>query len=99
MYLVNKDKNQIINMDHVASLFIGGDECSIKVGYADGGGCQAARYAMPGMATAVIEQLGKAIGHTDVFFFPDDDNAQELLRRDEKWHHATGKKTKSHGGS
>lgn len=99
MYIVNKDKSQIINMDQVAALFVGSDECSIKVNFTAGQGCHVARYSSRNAATAVIEQIGKAMGRSETFFLPGDDEVRALLGKDEKWHHATGKKTKGHGGS
>ena len=99
MYIVNKDKSQIINMEKITVMFIGNDECSIKVNFTDGQGCQVARYSSHAAAVAVMEQIGKSMSHTEVFFLPDDNGALALLGKDERWHHATGKKTKGHGGS
>ena len=98
MFIVNKDRTQVINMNQVTVLFIGSDECSVKVNFAAGQGCQVARYNSHNAAAAAIELLGKSMANCDeVFFFPDDERVRTHAA--EKWHHATGKKTKGHGGS
>ena len=99
MYIVNKDKSQIINMDQVTALFIGSDECSIKVNFVTGQGCQVARYSSHNAAAAVIEQIGKSMNRSETFFLLDDNEVRALLEKEEKWHHVAGKKTKGHGGS
>lgn len=99
MYIVNKDKSQIINMNQVTALFIGSDECSIKVNFVTGQGCQVARYSSRNAAAAAIEQIGKSMNCPGTFFLPDDNEVKALLEKDEKWHHVAGKKTKGHGGS
>ena len=100
MYIVNKNKTQIINTEQVTVMYIGGDECSIKADFVTGKGCLVARYDSHEAATAAMEILGRAMGHTDVFFFPKDEMVQAHIKENEqKWHHASGKKTKGHGGS
>lgn len=100
MYIINKSKTQIANLEQITSLYIGGDECSIKADFITGKGCQIARYSSRAAATTALELLGRAIGRAEVFFMPDDEAVLAQAKADEqKWHHATGKKTKGHGGS
>lgn len=100
MYIVNKDKTQIVNLEQVTCLYIGGDECTIKAEFSTGKGCQIARYDSHEVAAAVIEEIGKAAGNTETFFLPDNETARAKAKLNaQKWHHVTGKKTKGHGGS
>ncbi len=100
MYIVNKDRTQIINMEHVTAIYIGADGCSAKADLINGKGCQIIRYNSHEEVVMALEMLGTSIGKTEVFFFPEDNKVQEKLRLEEqKYHHITGKKTKGHGGS
>lgn len=100
MFIVNKAKTQIINMDQVTALYVGSDGRSIKVDFGNGRGCQVTQYSTGEEAVEAIGQLAGAIGKTEVFFFPDDDKVRERLKiSEQRYHHITGKKTKGHGGS
>lgn len=101
MYIVNKNKTQIVNLNQVTVIFIGADECSIKADFPTGKGCQIAKYESREAAIVAMEMLGKAIGRTDAFFFPSDEYLQTKILEQEsrQTHHITGKKTKGHGGS
>lgn len=100
MYLVNKSKTQIINLEQITALYVGSDECSVKADFVTGKGCQVARYDSHKAVVAALEMLGKSIGNAEVFFFPDDGKVRGYIEQGEqKQHHITGKKTKGHGGS
>lgn len=102
MYIINKNKTQIVNLEQVTAVYIGADECSIKADFSTGKGCQIAKYDSQTAAVAALEMLGKAIGKTEAFFFPDDAYIHGQIqgqRTEQKQHYATGKKTKGHGGS
>ena len=100
MYIVNKEKTQIINMNQMKALYTGSDGKSIKVDFGSGGGCQIAKYNTCEEAVEAIGLLSGAIGKTEVFFFPDDERVRERLKiSEQRYHHVTGKKTKGHGGS
>ena len=96
---MSKDRDSIINMDQVTCLFAGSDGYTVRATYGNGNGCQMGRYNSP-VAAEVIKMIGLAIGKTDVYFMPDDDDVKiRIAENDARWHHATGKKTKGHGGS
>ena len=105
MYIVNKSKTQLLNLEQVTALYIGADDVSaddvsIKADFTTGNGCQVARYNSRAEATAAIEMLGRAIGRSEVFFFPDSKELQAKIQDGkQKVHHISGKKTKGHGGS
>lgn len=100
MYIVNKDKKAIINLEQVTCVYLGADGCTIKVDYQSGNGCQLGRYNSESAAQAAIEIISNSIGKAEVCFMPEDTaiNAKISLG-EQKYHHATGKKTKGHGGS
>lgn len=102
MLIVSKDKKAIVNMAAVSSIYMGHDNCSVKVDYQNGKGCQLGRYnserATQIAMDMLVEKIG--IGKTEIFFMPDDkDIDAKLANESNLWHHATGKKTKGHGGS
>lgn len=100
MYIINKDRTQLANMEQITALYIGTDGRSIKADFVTGKGCQIARYDSGEEACAAIELLGKAMGRTETFFFSDQDEIKAHVQtNNQRWHHATGKKTKGHGGS
>ena len=99
MIIVSKDKDSVVNMDHVTNIFVGNDGYTVKAAFANGSGCQLGRYNSP-VANKVIEMIGLAVGRTEVYFLPDDDSvAAKIHETALTYHHATGKKTKGHGGS
>ena len=101
MYIVNKTKTQIVNLEQVTAVYIGADECSIKVDFSTGKGCQIAKYDSTMAAVTALEMLGKAIGKAEAFFFPSDEYIRGKIQEnsEQKQHHIAGKKTKGHGGS
>lgn len=100
MYIINKSKTQFLNLEQVSILYIGTDNVSIKADFANGKGCQVARYDSHSEALTALEMLGKAAERNKVFFFPDDKEIKaKMIVEKQKVHHITGKKTKGHGGS
>lgn len=100
MFIVSKDKKAIINLEQVASMYIGSDGCSIKADYRSGSGCQLGRYNTDKEARKAMEMVAECIGKTEVCFMPNDNSIQAKLNIEEQKHHyINGKKTKGHGGS
>lgn len=99
MYIISKGNTQLINLAHVTAMYIGADECSIKVDFSTGKGCQVARYNSKAEVKAAMEMLSKAIGHTEIFCFPNSEELRAKVITNERPHHIAGKKTKGHGGS
>lgn len=100
MFLVGKDNKSIINTDRITSMYIGADGCTVKVDFENGKGCQVGRYNSEREAQAAIEIVSGNVGRLAVCGMPDDDAVSaRISQKNQKQHHATGKKTKGHGGS
>lgn len=101
MYLVSKDRNRLINLDNVTCIFASADGKSIKAQFSNGTGCQVDEYD-GSVADEVIDMMCRTMsaGKVPVFFMPDDERVRAATANNEqRWRHATGKKTKGHGGS
>lgn len=99
MLVVSKSRGAIVNMNNIACMYIG-ERTTIKVSYVQGSGCQVASYNTQEEAEEALKMLAESIGKAEVFFFPEDEVVRARIGlRDQKYHHATGKKTKGHGGS
>lgn len=100
MYIVSKDKKSIINTEQITSMYVGADGCTIKADFRNGKGCQIGRYNSEKECQIAIEIIAGSFGRSDACFMPEDNaiNAKISLGG-QKYHHATGKKTKGHGGS
>ncbi len=102
MLIVSKDKRAIINIAAISSIYIGHDGRSIKTNYQNRDGCQLGTYASEKATQIAMEILEKniCIGNSEIYFLPQDTDVDAwIANAGEKWHHATGKKTKGHGGS
>lgn len=99
MLVVSKSRGAIVNVSNIACMYIG-ERATIKVSYVQGSGCQVASYNTQEEAEEALKMLAESIGKAEVFFFPEDEAVRARIgARDQKYHHATGKKTKGHGGS
>lgn len=100
MFIVSKDRKAIINLEQVATMYIGSDGCSVKADYRSGNGCQLGRYNSEKEARKAMSIVADNIGKTEVCLMPDDNTIKARLNLDgQPYHHITGKKTKGHGGS
>lgn len=102
MLIVSKDRKAIVNVAAIASIHIGHDGRSIKTSYQNRDGCQLGIYASEKATQIAMELLAKNIsmGNSEIYFMPQDADVDARIgNMEEKWHHATGKKTKGHGGS
>ncbi len=101
MLIVNKENSQVANMDNITDMYIS-DRNDIKLNYIGGSGCKIASYSSFDIAEEALSCLAEAANKgVNVFKFPADNMLETRLRtrNDIAWHHATGKKTKGHGGS
>lgn len=100
MYILNKSRTQIVNLDHVTAMYVGADETSIKVDFVTGKGCQIGKYASEKHAQKALEMLTLNIGRKEAFRMPADEEIRGLLEGEEgKRCNIGGKKQKGHGGS
>lgn len=101
MYVLNKNKTQIINLEQVTAMYLGTDETSIKVDFAMGKGCQIGKYISSAFAKKALEMLTLSIKRREeVFLIPEDEEIRVLIENQEaKNRNIGGKKQKGHGGS
>ena len=100
MFIVSKDKKAIVNTDSTTVIYVGSDGVTIKTDFKNGRGCQLGRYDSPEECKKALEMLAKETGKTDIFQMPESTAIKaEIVKNETCWHHATGKKTKGHGGS
>ena len=101
MYVLSKNRMQIINLEHVTAMYLGADVTSIKVDFVTGRGSQIGKYVSDTYAKKALELLILAIGRRgEAFSMPTDEEIRELLGNQEsKNHNIGGKKQKGHGGS
>lgn len=100
MYILNKNRTQIVNLDHVTAMYVGADETSIKVDFVTGKGCQVGKYASEKHAQKALEMLTLNIGRKEAFRMPGDEEIRGLLEGEEgRRCNIGGKKQKGHGGS
>jgi hypothetical protein len=104
MIVINKNKNKVINLGSVNEIFKGADGFSIKVNFTNGQGTQIERYNSAEATDIALEMLCNAIGKTDKFIMPNDEQikAHILTARSvgtEYHNRYNGAKQKRHGGS
>lgn len=101
MYIITKNKRHIVNLSHVAEMFIGNDGVSIKINFDNGGRYELERYNSPRETETAMEMLCDAVGKVETFRLPTEKEIQAKLvqTHDGIPHHITGKKSKGHGGS
>ena len=102
MFILSKDKQSIINLNMVTSLYISSDGYAIKAAFDGTNGCQINRYNSREATIATMQAIGEAIGKTECYIMPSDEEAQAKIYADAakiKERHKNGAKTKGHGGS
>ena len=100
MFIVNKQRDDTYNLQHIVNIYIGSDGCTIKAsaGTATRGGVLG-RYNSYSETQKAFSMLTEGIGKGEmVFQMPDDEEVKKTFKN-EKYHHVTGKKTKGHGAS
>lgn len=100
MFIVSKNRKTIVSAEQMTAVYMGSDNCSIKVDFQNGKGCQLGRYDSENAAQTAMEMIAENIGKADVYFMPDDDSVKAKINMGvQKQYHINGKKTKGHGGS
>ena len=102
-FLYHREKSYMVNLDIVKDIFLGRDTGSVSVGFPNGVVIKLAMYdsndeAMEAIAM-IVEQMN--VGNRTVIEMPCRERIRTRLRNRPlpSEHHATGKKTKGHGGS
>ncbi len=100
MYIISKDNMSIINTEHVQTLYIGADGCTIKATLNGGNGCQLGKYASEEECKTVIDIIAGNLTRTGVCYMPDEKSISAKINSSaQKQYHISGKKRKGHGGS
>lgn len=102
MYIYNKQTGKMLNLDKAVDIFPGRNEGTVTIGLDKGGSTVFANYDSEQEAKEMISMLAEYMetAKREVFTVPGSEEVKaRIVNRRENWHHATGKKTKGHGGS
>ena len=103
MFLYNKQKGYVVNVDEIRDIFQGRDQGTVAASLRSGYITKIATYDSDAEAKKAIEILvgQMATSRRSVLVMPEPEAVREKLRNEptEKMNHITGKKTKGHGGS
>lgn len=100
MLIVNKELNDVYNLDHITNIYISADGRSVKVcaGNTSRGGILGKYNSYEATQKALKILLnGIEKNSQQVLYMPND--SQVDIKTQERYHHITGKKIKGHGGS
>lgn len=102
MILYNKKKGYMANMDMVKDIFLGREPGTLAIGFKNGSATKLTVYSSEAEALEAINMIAERMSTNtrEVICIPDEEEARARLRSKKQiHHHATGKKTKGHGGS
>ena len=102
MYIFNKKTGKLLNLDKVTEVLVGREGNKLTIARENGAMGIFADYNTEAEAREAISMLVEFMntGKREVFTLPDEEEIKVRIRnKKESWHHATGKKTKGHGGS
>lgn len=99
MYLINKNKDSIVNLDKITNIFIGADNLTLKANFLDKTGCQLAKYNSREETFIALEMLFENF-NKNIYKVPSENEIKNrILSNEKKVRHIKGKKQKSYGGS
>lgn len=105
MFLYSEERSEIANMDQVVSIFMGREGNKVVWEKTAGGLATQQGYSCEAEAREAIamiaDQIRNAKDGNTVIVIPGQEAVRQRIRAKpaDTWHHATGKKTKGHGGS
>lgn len=104
MYIVSKNCEEMYNLDRATNIYISSDGCSIKICVDGTRGGQLGKYNSSEEtkeAMVILVEEMKNTRNNNIIQMATDEAVQTRVRVLSKqvYHHATGKKTKGHGGS
>lgn len=103
MFLYEKSRGTIINVDCVKDIFPGRDTRTISLGLKDGMILKLKEYKTADEVMEAISMIAKQIATSkrNIVIVPTEEEVQTSMRSRplSSVHHATGKKQKGHGGS
>lgn len=100
MFIVSKEYGIILNFNNVVELYTGNNKTAVAVKQTDGRIICLKEYETEKEAKVAICMIADEMNRKDIIYVPSKDEIKAKMNLEEqKWHHATGKKTKGHGGS
>lgn len=100
MFVVSREYGIILNSDKVVELFTGGNRTAVVGKQMDGRMICLKEYDNEKEAKEAISIIADEMCRKNIVYVPTQEEVKTKIALDEKkWHHATGKKTKGHGGS
>ena len=103
MIIVNKERTELYMAEHIGNIYISaGRTYAIKVRTNTGtqGGTMAEYDTETEAKTALKIVMRDIAAKKEIIYMPEEKEIKAAVANDkEVWHHATGKKTKGHGGS
>lgn len=98
MFVINADYDCVINLENGIRFYVASDNTiKYKTPYEDW--CKIGNYSTRENAMTALRLFSSHTSEHIYKFLTDDEVNKYHLQYKEKWHHATGKKTKDHGGS
>ena len=102
MIIISKDRNEAYNWDAAERIYIASDRSAVKIVAGNTRAGNLGEYGSFEKAKKALEivMTDITLGRKEVVYMPDDEMVQaKISENKEYYHHATGKKTKGHGGS
>lgn len=101
MMLMVQDGTAVINTQQVEALYTTQDKRALRVELTNGKPWNVGRYGSTEEALAAVQIIFKQMSTgRETVQVPDDDTVRAfIVQNKQAYHHATGKKTKGHGGS
>ena len=102
MWMVNKKEGMAVNCNHIVDMYLAECDVIAMVRATAKNTVRIGRYETREQAKEALLMITHRLAkwHNAVIPVPEDEEVQtSLIDHDRPWHHATGKKTKGHGGS
>lgn len=100
MFIVSRECGIILNFNNIVELFTGSNKTAVAAKQVDGRIICLKEYDTEKEAREAIGMIADEMNRKDIIYIPKKDEIKAKINLEEqKWHHATGKKTKGHGGS
>lgn len=102
MIIISKERNEAYNWDIAEKIFVASDRSAVKIVAGNTRAGNLGEYGSFERARKALEivMADISLGRKEVVYMPDDATVQAKISDNrEYYHHATGKKTKGHGGS
>ena len=102
MIIISKDRNEAYNWNMAERIYIASNSSEVKIVAGSTRAGNLGKYGSFEKAKKALEIIMNEmiLGRKETIYMPDDAMVQARMNENkEYYHHATGKKTKGHGGS